>query len=268
MWWDQPRLKEYSALLPDGIVDVAARAYALVEVGGLAGCGPERGRNFEKLFYSLCTRRGLVLCERAGARTLAAQRSASGFLHEVDGATRSVECITHWELKHLTSNLDKNEVLVFNGKGLDFLYGLGPLLANTPILRFLVSGRNVGPEARVYAVLWGITLLEPGRLPMPLLYEAVARGACDAIKRCNRDWVEDRLRWACRSLQCVLNGLSSRVNGSSDLTYGGVDPNRHAKSVLEVQERIGLEVSDYLAETQPDWIDDVANETWCELGGW
>jgi hypothetical protein len=268
MWWDQPRLKEYPPLLPQSIIDVAARAYALVEVGGLSGCGPERGRSFEKLFYGLCARRGLILCERAGARTLAAQRSASGFLHEVDGGTRSVECVPHWELKHLTADLNKTELLVFNGKGLDFLYGADKLFSKIPVLRFLLSGRNVGQESRVYSVLWGIALLEPGRFPLPLLYEAVARGACDCLKPVDREMVKHDLRWACRPLQCVLKELAGRVNGSVNHGYCGPDATRYAKSVLDVQETIGLDVSDYLADTEPDWIDDVANDTWCELGGW
>src|SRR5258708_38763632 len=108
MWWDQPRLKEYPPLLPFNILDVTARAYAVIEVGGLKGYGPERGRNFEKLFYSICDGRSVHLCEKAGSKTLAQQRSASGFAHEVDGATKSVEHLTHWELKHLTTDLDKN----------------------------------------------------------------------------------------------------------------------------------------------------------------
>lgn len=267
MWWELPRLKEYPPLLPDGVIDVAARAYALVEVGGVSGCGAERGRNFERLFYGLCTRRGLVLSERAGSRTLAEQRSASGFLHEVDGATRSVECITHWELKHLTADLDKNELLVFNGKGLDFLYGAGPTFSKIPLLRFLLSGRNVGQESRVYSVLWGIALVEPGRFPLPLLYEAVARGACDCLRPADREAVRHDLHWACRSLQCVVEELGRWVAGSNEGRFGP-DTKRYAKSVLDVQETIGADVTDYLADTEPDWIDEVANETWHELGGW
>src|SRR5436853_7166459 len=117
MWWNQPRLKEYPVVLPDNILEVAARAYAVIEVGGLSGCGPECGRNFEGLFYGICSRRGIALCERAGSRTLYEHRSASGFGHEVDAATRSVQCLTHWELKHLTTDLDKSQLLIFNGKG-------------------------------------------------------------------------------------------------------------------------------------------------------
>jgi hypothetical protein len=100
------------------------RSYAVVEVGGLNGCGAQRGRDFEQLFYDLCDRRGVHLCERAGARTVAENRAASGLRHEVDGATHAAAGITHWELKHLNTHVPKNELLIFNGKGLDFLQGI------------------------------------------------------------------------------------------------------------------------------------------------
>src|SRR5437867_408679 len=94
MWWEQPRITDFNPVLPFNILDVAVRAYAVIEVGGLSGCGPERGRNFEKLFYSICSRRAVNLCETAGSRSLAHQPSASGFSHEVDGASRSVQYLT------------------------------------------------------------------------------------------------------------------------------------------------------------------------------
>jgi hypothetical protein len=268
MWWHQPRFKEYPALLPQNILDVAARAYAVIEVGGLSGCGPERGRNFEGLFYDICGRRGVSLCERAGSRTLAQQRSASGFGHEVDGATRSVDHLTHWELKHLTTELDKNELLVFNGKGMDFLYGSSAFFAKIPMLRFLLSGKNVGQESRFYTVLWGIMLMEPGRFPLPLLYEAVARGACDALRPADCEAVRYELQWACRPLQRVLKELEGWGNGATGLSRCGPNANRHAREVLDIQESIGSDVLDYLAEAYSDWVDEVANETWHEVGGW
>jgi hypothetical protein len=268
MWWNQPRLKDYPALLASNILEVAARAYAIIQVGGLSGCGPERGRRFERLFYEVCSSRGVVLCERAGSRTLAEQRSASGFGHEVDGATRCIECLTHWELKHLTTDLDKNQLLVFNGKGMDFLYGSTAFFAKIPMLRFLLSGRNVGQESRFYAVLWGIILMEPDRLPLPLLYEAVARGACDALRPADCEAVRNELTWACRPLQSVLTDLGQWGDGTAGPTRCGPGANRHAREVLDIQESVGSDVLDYLAEACPDWIDEAANETWNEVGGW
>ena len=118
------------------------------------------------MFYRRLQPRGKPL--RAGSHTLAHQRSASGFSHEVDGATQSVDYLTHWELKHLTTELDKNQLLVFNGKGIDYLFGSSAFFAKIPMLRFLLSGWNVGQESRFYTVLWGMMLMEPGRLPLPL----------------------------------------------------------------------------------------------------
>ena len=267
MWWEQPRLKEFPQLLPNNILDVLARAFSVVEVGGLSGSGPERGRNFERLFYRLCLRRGINLCEKAGSFTLAQQRSASGFAHEVDGATRSVENVTHWELKHLTTQLEKNELLVFNAKGMDFLYGSDEFFAKIPMLRFLLSGWNVGEKSRAYATLWGIMLVEPGRFPLPLLYEAVARDAHVCLVPRVRDSIRGNLLWACRPLQRVLRDLECWGNGMS-LTCAGPRATRRAREVLAMQDALGVSVSDYLAEIDPDWIDEIANETWNEVGGW
>ena len=162
MWWTRPRAPEFKPLLPANFFDVLLRAYAVVEVGGLAGTGPKRGRNFEQLFYTICERRKVALSERAGARTLGGRRSASGFNHEVDGALRGMAASSMWELKHLSSPLEKNELLIFNGKCLDFLQGGDSLTAKMPLLRFLMSGGNIREDCRRYAILWGITVIEPG----------------------------------------------------------------------------------------------------------
>jgi len=108
-----------------------------------------------------------------------------------------------WELKHLTTDLSKNDLLAFNGKGLDYLYGASPFIAKLPMLRFLLSGRNVGQESRTFTVLWGIMLFEPGRFPLPLLYEAVARGICGCLSRGDQEVIRHELRWAAdRSKAC------------------------------------------------------------------
>jgi hypothetical protein len=272
MWWELPLRQGFPRLLPPNILDVAVRAYSVVEVGGISGSGPERGRNFEALFYRICDRRGVSLSERAGSRTLAEQRSASGLGHEVDGATRSVTCVTHWELKHLTSRLQKNELLFFHGKGLDFLYGASPLFARTPLLRFLLSGATVREECRYFAALWGIMVIEPERFPLPLIYEAVARGAAGGLSEAECDAVRFELQWACRPLQAVLHDLASWANGAADArhmpTRCGPRASYYAAEVMEIQEQIGADVHQRLAEDHPDWIDEVAEATWREVGGW
>lgn len=259
----------FAPLLPTNLLDLVARAYAVVEVGGLDGCGPQRGRDFEQLFYNLCNRRGVRLCERAGARTVAESRAASGFSHEVDGATRAAACITHWELKHLSVPVPKNELLVFNGKSLDFLLGSRPLAARTPMLRFLLSGASVRDESRYFSVQWGIMIIERFRLPLPLLYEAVARGAADSLTPAERAVVQERVFWACRPLQAVIAELHEWGAGTSagPRRYGP-DALRIAKEVIDAQEQIGATVLDHLDEHHHDWLDDAAEEMWRGVGGW
>lgn len=267
MWWNQPLLKEFQPLLPVNLLEVVARTFAVVEVGGLSGYGPERGRRFERLFYDICDRRGVHLSEKAGSKSLAEQRSASGFGHEVDAATRSVGCITDWELKHLTARLPKNELLIFNGKALDFLYGSSRFFARIPILRFLLSGSNVRDECRHFAALWGIMIIEPERLPLPLIYEAVARGAARCLSSADCNAVRKYLTWACRPLQTVIQDLSAWSQGI-DTARCGPTVSRTVKAVMDIQEQIGSDVRDCLDDEYPEWIDELANDTWLEVNGW
>jgi hypothetical protein len=57
-------------------------------------------------------------------------------------------------------------------------------------------------------------------------------------------------------------------SSSTEFTRCGPKANRYAKEVLAIQEEIGADVQDYLADVYPDWIDAVANETWDAVGGW
>lgn len=268
MWWQRPVQRGFEPLLPEKLLDLVARSYALVQVGGLSGCGAQRGRNFERLFYDLCDRQGVHLSERAGARTVAQSRAASSLPHEVDAATRGVTCITHWELKHLTVPVPKNELLIFNGKGLDFLQGSRPLAARTPVFRFLLSGASARDECRYFAVLWGIMIVEPYRLPLPLLYEAVARGAYACLPPAEVEVVRDRAAWACRPLQKVLRELYEWGSGASGPSRLGPGSLRVAKEIMDIQEQIGATVTDYLDDLYQDWLDNAAEETWRAVGGW
>jgi hypothetical protein len=253
--------------MPSNVLDVLVRAYAVVEVGGVAGTGPERGRNFERLFYKICDSLGVHLAERAGSRSLAGQRSASGFAHEVDGATRAASATTYWELKHLSSPLEKNELLVFNGKGLDFLYNAGPLLRSAPLLRFLLSGRNIRDDCRLFAIQWGITVVEPGRLVLPFLYEAWTRGFGSSLSRADEEAIIDLAPWACRSLQGVVRDLASRC-GPEGRPATTASVARRSKEAIDMQEQIGRDILDVIEEKYPDWVNDLAQEVWAEVGGW
>jgi len=269
VWWERPLLAGHSSALPQvSLVEILVRAYAVAEVGGFRERGPARGRSFERVFYALCERRGVRLCEKAGGRTVAGQRSASGLLHEVDGVTRNAASLTQWELKHLSQPLEKNELLVFHGKGLDFLQGSDPHLASVPLHRFLLSGGPVRDECRIFAVLWGISIIEPLRLPLPLVCEAVARGGAEALREAEVDVVRERAVWACRPLQACIRELCALVSKERIGRRFGPTIHLLAKEILDVQEQLGAALLDWLDTVQPDWIDEIAEHTWDLVGGW
>ena len=132
--------------------------------------GPERGRMFEKLFCRYCERKRLPLSEKPGSRTLCGSRSASGFNHESDAVVALPTFLVHVELKYLTEELNKNELLIFNQKGFDFLAAANLALRRRPLYRILLSGRLISQEARRFALQWGIITVEPNRLPLPLIH--------------------------------------------------------------------------------------------------
>jgi hypothetical protein len=132
--------------------------------------GSERGRFFEQVFFSYCQRRGFHLVEQAGSNTLNGQRAASGFHHESDAVIRCGDILLQVELKHLTHELGKNELLVFNQKGLDFLFAQNSALRQRPLYRLVVSAGPLAPAARAFALQWGLIVVEPNHLPLPVLY--------------------------------------------------------------------------------------------------
>ncbi len=96
--------------------------------------------------------------------------AASGFAHESDGVIATPDLTVHLELKHLTEELGKNDLLIFNQRGLDFLAADSAAVRTKPLYRVIVSGTPLRPEARRFAVQWGILAIEPERLPLLVVH--------------------------------------------------------------------------------------------------
>ncbi len=133
--------------------------------------GIEKGREFEKLLQRYSAYRHYALSEKSGSRTIRGQQSASGFMHENDAVIKFPELTIHFEMKHLTTELGKNDLLIFNQKGLDYLAGDNRSLRSRPFYRILLSGHRVSAAARRFALQWGILVIEPDRLPLLTLHE-------------------------------------------------------------------------------------------------
>jgi hypothetical protein len=123
-------------------------AFALTRFweGATALHGPERGRSFETALFTFCDREHFCLNERAGSRTLCNAASASGLRHENDGVISCADMILHVETKHLTEEVSKIDLMIFNQKGLDFVLTGDPRLRSRPLYRMFLSGNRLSRE--------------------------------------------------------------------------------------------------------------------------
>jgi hypothetical protein len=76
----------------------------------------------------------------SGLQTIRIQFSASGFNHESDAVIARADLTVHLELKYLSQEVTKNDLVIFNQKGLDFLAGSNANLRRTAFYRVLLSG--------------------------------------------------------------------------------------------------------------------------------
>jgi hypothetical protein len=90
--------------------------------------------------------------------------------YENDGVIAASDLTVHLEAKHLRGEVSKNDLMVFNQKGLDYLLGGATQFRRRPLYRLFLSGSSLSHEARRFALLWGIVAVEPNRLPLPLLH--------------------------------------------------------------------------------------------------
>ncbi len=181
--------------------------------------GSERGRLFESVLYRYCNSRKLTLTERAGSRTVRRVASASGFRHESDGVIATPDITVHLELKHLSEELGKNELLVFNQKGLDFLASDNASFRSKPLYRVIVSGSPLNPEARRFAVQWGILAIEPDRLPLLSLHWLAGRQVphLDNVDEPTQDAIWREMPHLVTPLQERLSRLSGALEGGAEI---------------------------------------------------
>lgn len=155
--------------------------------------GPARGRALEEAFYRYCNVAGLRLTERAGSRTLRGARSTSGLQHESDAVVVAADITIHVEMKSLSSPISKNDLMVFNQKGIDFVLSGSPEIRSRPLHRLFLTTTPMSAEARRFAAIWGIVVVEPGRLPLPLLHWLIGSDlppiATTLVDR-DRAWIE------------------------------------------------------------------------------
>jgi hypothetical protein len=260
MWWRAPALRGFDVLLPARLLELVAKSYVLASAE-IQAPPPLAGRLLERAFYRLTETSGMQLCETAGSRSLFKFKSSSRYGHEIDGSISEQAGLSVWELKNLVGCVPKNDLLIFNSKILDYYQSFDRFFSAIPLYRLLLTTSNVALECRHYGACTGIIIIDSHLMPMPLLYEAIARGMStlplhDALH------AAETLRWACRPLQAVVCELCRQ-------TAAGVrDPSRRACAAVDLQIRLSAIVSERLQQDCPDWEDELLVQSWRDTGGW
>lgn len=226
--------KRRDGILPEFYLRLCLDMFAVVQYWQPTLTGADRGRAFERVLYHYCENRLVGLTEKAGSRTINGEQSASGFKHEQDAVIVSPSLSVHMELKHLSELLHKNELLIFNQKGLDFLFGGSAPFRKKPLYRILMSGHVIRPEARRFAAQWGICVIEPDRLPLPLLYFLTN---CDVLDdSLSNDIDEEDVR---KAVQMAICPVQERIMRLNDVVVHGLQPTleTHESWILNIVQR-------------------------------
>jgi len=213
-----------------------------------------RGRLFESVLYRYCRARRLTLTETAGSRTVRRVNSASGFRHESDGVIATPYVTVHLELKHLSEELGKNELLVFNQKGLDYLVADDASFRSKPLYRVIVSGSPLKPEARRFAVQWGILAIEPDRLPLVALHWLAGRRVPDlnGVDETTQEAIWREVPQLVTPLQERVSRLSGALGGATEV----VGRQRIERAMMQYQREAGDYYWMALEENDPTWLED------------
>jgi hypothetical protein len=169
----------------------------------------------ERAFYRLCTFAGLRLTERAGSRTLRGISSASGLKHESDAVIAAADITIHVEMKSLFGDVPKNALISFNQKGLDFIVAPAPEIRSRPFYRLFLSTTPLTPDARRFAAIWGIGIIEPDRLPLAVMHWLAGSDLEVGVPRLvsrDRAWTE--IPKLLMPLQAQLHRLAAVVEGA------------------------------------------------------
>jgi hypothetical protein len=240
---------------PQSLYRLTFDMFALVQHWRPIVTGAARGRLFESLLYRYSDARRLPLTERSGSRTVRGVRAASGFMHENDAVFAFPEFSVHLELKHLTDELHKNELLVFNQKGIDYLMAESATLRRLPFYRVVLSGGILSPAARRFAAQWGIVVIEPDRLPLLGLHELSGRVVpyLRNVSLQTQDEVWDEVPRLIVPLQDRLTRIGRLMQGGEECVIGDYRLNW---AIDHAQRVIGDHYWDALDAQAPLWLED------------
>jgi hypothetical protein len=154
-------------------------AWLLAKFGPQAGVAMLDGRTWERAISGLLYRPGFTRRQGPGSLTLFGSPSASGVNHEIDGAADGWRGTVIVESKAIGGGISKGDVALFHYKVMDFYQKKVPIAATEKWWPILCSTTSSTMSARAAAINLGVSVCDPGRIPLPVLVRAASRPAAD-----------------------------------------------------------------------------------------
>ena len=245
--------RKHERPFPWVLYELVADLFAVVQYWWPTVNGPARGRMFEKLLGKHCACKAIPIREGPGSKTVRGTKSASGFMHENDTVLGFGGFTVHFELKHLTTEVNKNDLLIFNQKGLDYLLFENAFFRRTPLYRIFLSGGVLSQEARCFALQWGILVIEPDRLPLLLIHLLAGRIVANLhfVPLAIQDEIWEEVPILVSSLQSRISRAARLLEVEEPvLTNGRMD-----RALDYLQREIGDYYWNALDEINPEWLE-------------
>src|SRR5207302_8951023 len=129
---------------------------------------PPSGHAYQRSVAAALARDGLRCVQQAGLHTLWAVRAASGTRHEVDAATRGRGRAFMVEAK--ACEVAKGDLASFELKVTDFYFARWRTVTTHAWSPVIATTVPAGEPTRRLAFHRALTVCDPGRLPLPVLY--------------------------------------------------------------------------------------------------
>ena len=144
---------------------------------------PVNGRVWERAIGDLLRFPDLPNRQRAGHTKLFGTPAASGIAHELDGCASGGGRTIVVECKSRASGATKADAALLHEKSLDFFSAKPQEFSRERWWRILVSSTTVSASVRAFSISLGIVLVEPGRLPLPVVLRTASRPLADMYLR-------------------------------------------------------------------------------------
>jgi hypothetical protein len=161
------------------------------------------------------------------------------------------DVLVQLELKHLAGSLGKDELLVFNQKGLDFLFANNSALRRVPLYRVILSGGPLSEAARRFALQWGILSIEPGLIPLLVLHSFACQGGAGiGVADKAIEEIRQEVPRLIVSLQVRTRQLARALEGDANIVMSS----RVDRALAFLQKEIGDRYDREIERFKPGWL--------------